>query len=509
MHHLETLLERALDAVVGMDSDGKVIAWNQAAEAIFGWPREEAMDRPLGDLIVPEVHRAPHAAGLKRYIETGHGPVLEKRVKITALHRNGTEFPVELSIFPLVEDGLSDRFYAFIRSLAEQEASSRQQELRTREAEVLLKVAEKLIENSSLEDFTRFCLEQVCEVAGMRAAHLYYVRGPQQGQTLVPSGSWYIAEERFRPIIDVTTPMSFVKGEGLPGRAWQAGRLLVLDHIDKDPTFLRREVFGKVHLTRGIALPIQQGDKTYAVMEFFGPTESRIDLDILRMLQTIGTQIGVAIRRKEAAEYRETLRRELSHRVGNSLAVLASIYRHCAREAETIDDLTEAFLGRLTTMGQANLIAIKDARNPAMLEELAVQALAILPTRDHVTIDLPEVVMNSDWVMPISLTLHELATNFLKYGTPDAEAALRLSAEVTETPRELHLLWEETRLGDSIPCDAQSGSGFGTRLIQSMIEGRLNGRFERHHDADSFTFKAVIPLPPVEDVDVWDDLDAQ
>ena len=61
---LETLFNRALDAVVGMDESGRVTAWNGSAEEIFGWSREEALGASMGDLIVPPQYREAHARGL-------------------------------------------------------------------------------------------------------------------------------------------------------------------------------------------------------------------------------------------------------------------------------------------------------------------------------------------------------------------------------------------------------------------------------------------------------------
>lgn len=71
--HFDLLFGRALDAVVGMDDAGNVIAWNKSAEGIFGWSAEEALGRSMGKLIVPLQHREAHDVGLRRFNESGHG----------------------------------------------------------------------------------------------------------------------------------------------------------------------------------------------------------------------------------------------------------------------------------------------------------------------------------------------------------------------------------------------------------------------------------------------------
>ena len=81
-----------------MDSDGIVTAWNRSAEEIFGWPAHKAIGKSLAELIVPERYRAAHERGLQRFLETGKGPLLDKHVELLAVHRDGHEFPVELSV---------------------------------------------------------------------------------------------------------------------------------------------------------------------------------------------------------------------------------------------------------------------------------------------------------------------------------------------------------------------------------------------------------------------------
>src|SRR5262249_40245912 len=103
---LRLILETALDAVVVMKSDGVVVDWNDCAVSVFGWSRGEAVGRAMADLIIPERYRNSHRDGLRRYLETGRGEILGRRIEVSGLRKNGEEFPVELSISPL-QDGES------------------------------------------------------------------------------------------------------------------------------------------------------------------------------------------------------------------------------------------------------------------------------------------------------------------------------------------------------------------------------------------------------------------
>lgn len=112
----KTILEGALDAVVSMDEQGRIIEWNSKAETVFGWSAKEAMGQRLEELIIPFQFRAEHRRGLEQYRGTQHGPVLNKRIEVTALRRDGTEFPVELAITPIQEQEQLT-FCGFIRDI--------------------------------------------------------------------------------------------------------------------------------------------------------------------------------------------------------------------------------------------------------------------------------------------------------------------------------------------------------------------------------------------------------
>ncbi|HLG87290.1 MAG TPA: PAS domain S-box protein [Alphaproteobacteria bacterium] len=112
------IVETALDAVVTMDGAGVITGWNPQAETIFGWTRGEALGRSVETTIIPERYRGPHRQGLARYLATGEARVLNRRVELVALHRDGREFPVELAITPIGAGG-GMAFAGFVRDIAE------------------------------------------------------------------------------------------------------------------------------------------------------------------------------------------------------------------------------------------------------------------------------------------------------------------------------------------------------------------------------------------------------
>ncbi len=107
------IIETASYAFVAIDGGGLVIDWNRQAELTFGWPRADAIGTELAELIVPLAERDAHREGLRRYALTGEGRILSRRMEMEAIHRDGHQFPVELTIWA-AQGGGEVRFNALI-----------------------------------------------------------------------------------------------------------------------------------------------------------------------------------------------------------------------------------------------------------------------------------------------------------------------------------------------------------------------------------------------------------
>ncbi len=112
------ILDNAHDSFVAMSADGLITEWNRQAEIAFGWPRAEAVGRVLSETIIPPRFRDDHRRGLARFLATGEGRLLNRVIEVSALRRDGSEFPAEISIAP-VRLGEQYLFAAFIRDVTE------------------------------------------------------------------------------------------------------------------------------------------------------------------------------------------------------------------------------------------------------------------------------------------------------------------------------------------------------------------------------------------------------
>ncbi len=124
------IVDHALDAIISVNETGAIIDWNPRAETLFGWTKDEIIGQLVSETIIPHAYREAHNEGFQRFLETGEGPMLNKRIEVSALNRQGTTFPIEISVTPFSVDSTTI-FSAFIRDISEQKQT--EEALRTSE----------------------------------------------------------------------------------------------------------------------------------------------------------------------------------------------------------------------------------------------------------------------------------------------------------------------------------------------------------------------------------------
>jgi len=128
------IIESAHDAFVSLDPQGTIVDWNRQAERLFGWPREKVVGRAVARTILPPRYRKAFLRGLQRFRASGRGLPLNRRFELMALHREGREFPVEVTITSLrLEQGYI--LSAFLHDISERKGS--QERLRQIPGEIL------------------------------------------------------------------------------------------------------------------------------------------------------------------------------------------------------------------------------------------------------------------------------------------------------------------------------------------------------------------------------------
>ena len=184
------IFESAMDCIITMDHDGRIIEWNPSAEKTFGHSRSQALDMKIAELIVPSALHDDQGQGLARFLATGEGSVLGQRIEVPALRADGSEFPAELAITPIRLDGRSV-FTAYLRDITErkqaEEALRRaHDELEARveaRTEELTRASE---ETRRMQQFLNSIVENIPNMIFVKdAADLRFVRFNRAGEELL------------------------------------------------------------------------------------------------------------------------------------------------------------------------------------------------------------------------------------------------------------------------------------------------------------------------------------
>ena len=299
------IVDTALDAVITIDLEGRITGWNVQAARTFGWSRDEVLGRILAEVIIPPRYRAAHEAGLRRFRASGEGPVVNRRLELSALSRDGREFPVELSISP-VYTAAGTTFSAFVRDITARKEAEEAMHRQTALVKLLQQVAVAANEAPTPRDALQIGVDQVCAYTGWPVGDAF-VLAEHGSRDLVPARIWHLdPPERFQRFRDITDGSRFSAGIGLPGRVLASGQAAWIMDVTRDPNFPRAKTAADSGVKSAFAFPVLIGSEVVAVLEFFTSEPRQPDPALLEAMANIGTQLGRVFERHRAeAELRQ------------------------------------------------------------------------------------------------------------------------------------------------------------------------------------------------------------
>ncbi|MBM1174322.1 PAS domain S-box protein, partial [Microvirga arabica] len=318
-----SILDAALDCIVSIDHESRVIEWNTAAERTFGYPREAALGRDLAELIIPPEYRERHREGMAHYLATGEGPVLNQRIELEALQADGSRLPVELAISP-ISGRDRPRFTAYLRDLT----LRKQAEAAQREGEQRLRLTYEHAFTSIAE----------VDAAGR------FLRVNEQLSII----TGYSREELLgRTFIDITHP----------------------DDLGPDLDQFHRQMAGEIEAyTLEKRYVHRDGHSIWVEL-----SASRVDDESGDPLYGIRVARDIT-GRKRAEEHQRLLINELNHRVKNTLTTVQSIVFQTLRNAPTPEDAQTALSSRLIALSKAHDVLTRESWEAAGLHQIVAEA---------------------------------------------------------------------------------------------------------------------------------------
>ena len=486
---LEGVLATALDAVVVMTRNGSIARWNSVAETTFGWTANEAEGCSLGDLIVPLEHRQAHQEGLSRVAAGGEPHVLNRRIEITALHRDGHEFPVELSI-TTASTTAGEVYVGFIRDISVRRNAERKVEHEAATNRLMFEVASMAADSESLDEALRKALAAICEITTWPVGHAFTVPAGNQ-KILRSSGIWFelrsgIADKIRRR----TDEIEFTRGVGLPGTILECEAARWVTDTAKEDNFVRKDC----GFRGAFGFPLKSSGRIVAILEFFSESPAKPDPGMLLIVQALGEQVGRVFERLQTHDHEKLLLHELNHRMKNIIAVVQAIAQQTFRSAKDIGDAQNVLQGRLTAIANGQDLLISKNIEGASLQKLIEGSLAGSGVdQQKVSICGPEIPVSSRNAVTISLAVHEMCTNSMKYGAfSNADGRVAIEWGIEESQESFFFSWTET---GGPPVAPPTRKGFGSSLIEKGLASDLGGSITLDYRPEGLVCRFTGPAP--------------
>jgi PAS domain S-box-containing protein len=216
-------------------------------------------------------------------------------------------------------------------------------------------------------------------------------------------------------------------------------------------------------------------------------------------LRLVGAHLDITERKETEAQLR-LLMQELAHRVKNTLAMIQAIASQTLRGATSLEAANETFSARLAALARAHDLLVGGHRANAAMADIAASIIGIQGDPARFTIGGPDVVLGPRAALALTLVLHELATNAVKYGSlsnQTGSVALSWRVDDIDGAAQFRLRWQET---GGPPVVAPSRRGFGSRLIERTFPS-AQGRAESAYLPTGLVFTLDAPLDALRDGD--------
>ncbi len=513
------IVESALDSIVGMDSEGRIVEFNPAAERTFGHARAAVVGASLADVLVPPTLRDQHQAGLARYLRTGDRHVIGRRIETVATRADGSEFPVELAITRVVGDG-PPRFTGYLRDLTERRLAQ--------EAKISATLVRAGREMMSLLDVP-LILERLCLVATEAlqcdASHVLL---------------WQPERERYETLAEHGEPpelraalraLSLNRGE-IEGLLGQLQRHDSVQVIASEPQpLLPPELLARTGVAAALYVPLRTDDRMLGVLalthhrrrEPFTAEEHGIARGLGQIASMALTNATLVAEVEHASRIKSEFLSTMSHELRTPLNAILG-YAELLQDGGDDDERRE-FLGRIHTKGRELLELVEgtleigdiEAGRAGVHREIvalpalwaaAGDACRELPRGADVAVDwdtaVPRVLLRTD-PRKLVIVVRNLVSNALKFtehGSVRIGARAdgsRIAIRVADTgigiaPEDRAVVFDLFRQADGSESRRFGGAGLGLYVVRRFVE-QLGGTVELDSaPGRGSTFTVLLPV---------------
>ena len=281
---LAAIIESFGDAIISKDLDEVITSWNEEAERLFGYRADEIIGKPIATLVPSERH--DEELGIIARLRRGKRIV---RYDTIGCRKDGTLIDISLAVSPIKDES----GHVIGASRIARDITERVRNDRRRATQYL--VASLLAGSWTLAEAGAQILEAVASSGDWAFAAIWVYDDPAGG--LRCRNVWHEASERVKKFADLSRLITLANGKGLPGRVWDSKKPTWVYDVTRDPNFPRAPYAAEADLHGGFAFPLFSRGEIDGIMELFSHKVVEPDEDLLQMVESLGSQIGLFIER--------------------------------------------------------------------------------------------------------------------------------------------------------------------------------------------------------------------
>ena len=383
------------------------------------------------------------------------------------------------------EDGKPARLLGTCRDLTDRQKLLRELRERAKQQEMVARFGEQALTETDLQKLFDEVVATVADILDVEFVKILELV-PGDAELLLRAGrGWRDG------LIGVAHEFTGRHSSG--GYALASGGPVIVTDLRSETRFDAPALLLEHGINSGVSVPIAGRDgRAYGVLGAHTARQRRFGEYDVAFLSAIATMIAGAIQRRQADQRHELMIRELRHRSGNLFAQLLALFSQTARNSRNLPELITKYEARVLALANAHRLITEGGWRSTSIADLLRVLLA--PYLERVTLAGPEVYLEPDPSFALSSAVHELATNASKYGSLSVVAGrLEVNWTVNRTERGLALELHWSERGGPAPRRARK-VGFGSRLIEMVIQRQLNGQVERSFGSKGLDARLILPL---------------
>jgi PAS domain S-box-containing protein len=477
---LAAIVESSEDAIIGKLLDGTITSWNESAERVFGYTSEEIIGRSILTLI-PDTRRDEEhkiVEQIKRGERVAHFETVRR-------HKSGRLVDISLTVSPIKRaDGTIIGASKIARDITSRKLAESQLQQQAERLEILNRVSKIISQDLDLERIVQAVTDEATSFAGAKFGAFFY-------NTVDVSGESYYLYGLSGAPRDAFDKLGMPRNTAIFAPTFTGRGVVRSADIRNDPRYggnapHRGMPEGHLPVVSYLAVPVVSSSGEVIGGLFFGHDEpDRFGPEIEALITAIASQAAVAIdnarlhdaarseiaQRKEAQEAKDLLLHEIKHRVKNTLATIQALASQTLKGSP--GDERAAFIQRLHSLSDAHDLLTQSDWKAVEVAALARQSLRPFAGEDmaRISIDGADAGLSANKALILTMILHELGTNAVKYGALSDDygrADLRWEIEGTDDGQTLRLFWRESG-GPTVAKPEHRG--FGSRMIVSALHG--------------------------------------